>query len=178
MLCRRLILAAVAAVAVAAPASAQQPTKQPVDGIKNFARVETTVACGGATSPQAVPEIRKMGFASIINLRLDSEPGADVAAEQAAAEAAGLRFFHVPFDGDSPDPAAVDRFIHVITMPGVEPAFIHCSGGNRAASMWLAKRLVVDRWDVARASAEAEGLGLTSDALKKFMIDYAATHKQ
>src|SRR5256885_15357158 len=78
-------------------AGAQQVTKQDVPGITNFARVETTVACAGATGPEAVPEVKKMGFASIINLREASEPGADVEAEEAAAKAAAIRSNPIPF---------------------------------------------------------------------------------
>ena len=162
----------------AAPAGAQQVTKESVPGITNLARLETTVACAGATRVEAIPEIKKMGFVSIINLRQASEPGADVEAEAAAAKAAGLRYYHVPFDGRSPDPAVADQFLAAITAPGSEPAFIHCSGGNRAAAMWLIKRLVVDRWDLDRASKEATALGLTSPALKQFAADYAQSHKR
>ena len=57
---------------------AQQVTKESVPGIRNLARLETTVACSGAITVDAVPEIKKMGFASIVNLRLASEAGADV----------------------------------------------------------------------------------------------------
>ncbi len=90
---------------------AQKVTKETVPGVTNFARVETTVACAGATKAEAVPEIKKMGFASIINLRLPTEPGADVDAEAAAAKAAGIRFFAIPFNAQSPDPAVADRFL-------------------------------------------------------------------
>ena len=89
-----------------------------------------------------------------------------------------MRYFHVPFNGQMPDPAAADQFLAAITSPGSEPAFIHCAGGNRAAAMWLVKRLAVDRWEIARASTEATALGLTSGALKQFAIDYAQTHKR
>src|SRR6202140_1127013 len=81
----------------AAPVGAQKVTKETGPGVTIFARVETTVACAGATKAEAVPEIKKMGFASIINLRLPTEPGADVDAEAAAAKAAGIRFFAIPF---------------------------------------------------------------------------------
>lgn len=162
----------------AVPAGAQQVTKENVPGITNLARLETTVACAGATRAEAIPEIKKMGFASVINLRQASEPGADIEAEAAAAKAAGLRFFHIPFNGQTPDPAVADQFLAAITTKGSEPAFIHCSGGNRAAAMWLIKRLVVDRWDVDRATKEATALGLTSPALKQFAADYAQTHKR
>jgi uncharacterized protein (TIGR01244 family) len=151
----------------------QQVTKETVEGIRNLARLETTVACAGTITTDAVPEIKKMGFASIINLREATEVGADIEKEEAAARAAGLRFFHVPFNGTKPDPASADQFVKAITSSGAEPAFIHCAGGNRAAAMWLIKRLAVDHWDVERATAEATALGLTSQALKTWAIQYA-----
>ena len=150
----------------------QQVSKDSVEGIRNMARLETTVACAGAITVDAVPEIKKMGFVSIINLRRASEPGANVEEQTAAARAAGLRYFHVPFDG-SPDPVAAEQFLTAITSPGAEPAFIHCGGGNRAATMWLIKRLAVDGWDPDRAIAEAEALGQTSVPLRKFAIEFA-----
>ena len=159
-------------------AQGQQVTKETVPGITNFARVETTVACAGATKADAIPEIKKMGFASVINLRLPNEAGADVDAEAAAAKAAGIRYYHIPFNGQSPDPAVADQFLAAITARGSEPAFIHCAGGNRAAAMWLIKRLVVDRWDGDRATKEAADLGMTSPALKQFALDYAQSHRR
>jgi uncharacterized protein (TIGR01244 family) len=174
-----LIGAVLAAVVIAAvPMMAQKVTKETVPGVTNFVRLETTVACAGATTVAAVPEIKKMGFASIINLRESSEAGANVEGEAAAAKSAGIEFYHVPFNGQMPDPAAADKFLNVITKKGSEPAFIHCAGGNRAAAMWMIKRLAVDHWDVDRAAAEATALGLTSPALKQFAIDFSQAHKR
>src|SRR6478672_10097841 len=90
MLIRFALLVVVAAAFGSRPASAQQVTKQTVPGVQNFAKLETTVACGGATTPEAVPELKKMGYASIINLRLPSEAGANVEGEAAAARTAGI----------------------------------------------------------------------------------------
>ena len=118
--------------------AAQQVTKSQLPGVRNYARLETTVACAGAISAeQAVPAIKREGFVSIVS------------------KAAGLLYFHVPRNGSSPDPNAADAFIATITTPGAEPAFIHCSGGNRAATMWMIKRMVFDRWDAERATKEA-----------------------
>src|SRR5262245_60371803 len=171
-----ILLAVVSSAALLT--AAQQVTKENVPGVANFARVETTVACAGAVKVEAVPEIKKMGFASIINLRQASEPGADIDAEAAAAKAAGIRFYHIPFNGQSPEPAVADKFLDAITAKGSEPAFIHCAGGNRAAAMWLIERLAVDHWETERATTEATALGLTSPALKQFAFDYAKTHKR
>jgi uncharacterized protein (TIGR01244 family) len=180
MLPRFAIVAGLIAVAclMAMPVLAQQVSKEPVAGITNLARLETTVACSGAITVDAVPEIKKMGFVSIINLRESSEPGANVEKEEAAAKAVGLRYFHVPFNGSSPDPKAADQFLSAITTSGAEPAFIHCGGGNRAATMWLIKRLVVDRWGVDRATQEAAALGQTSAPLRQFAIEYAQAYKR
>src|SRR5881227_181324 len=108
-------------------ASAQQVTKQTVPGVQNFAKLETTVACGGATTPEAVPELKKMGFASIINLRLPSEPGANVEGEAAAAKTAGINFYNIPFSGQAPDPKVADEFLATVTAAKNEPAYIHCA---------------------------------------------------
>ena len=153
--------------------AAQQVTKETRDGIKNFSRLETTVACAGAITSDAMPEIKKMGFASVINLREAQEPGADVDKHRAAAEAAGLRYYHVPFNGAKPDPKAADQFVKIISSKEAEPAFIHCASANRASAMWLIKRIVVDKWEVERAEEEAEALGLTNAALKQWAIEYA-----
>jgi len=153
-------------------------SKDTVAGINNYAHIETTVACAGAITPASVAEIKKMGYASIINLREASEPGADIDAEKAAADKAGIRFVHVPFNGNKPSTEAVDQFLKAIKTSGTEPAFIHCAGGNRAASMWFVKRALVDKWDIDKAMAEATDLGFASPALKTFAIDYVKAHQK
>jgi protein tyrosine phosphatase (PTP) superfamily phosphohydrolase (DUF442 family) len=102
-----------------------QVVRQEVAGIRNFAKIESTVACAGAITPAAIKDIKEMGFTSIINLRLATEQGADIEGHTAVAKAAGLPYFHIPFSASAPDPAAVDTFLKTITAPGVQPAFIH-----------------------------------------------------
>lgn len=180
----RLTLITVAALSTLAvvtvvPLRAQQVTKPELPGVRNYARLETTVACAGAISAeQAVPAIKKEGFVSIINLREATEPDANVEQEEALARKAGLKYFHVPFNGGKPDPKAADAFIAAITSPGAEPAFIHCSGGNRAATMWMIKRMVVDHWDEERATKEAMSLGQTSAPLRQFAVEYARSKQR
>jgi uncharacterized protein (TIGR01244 family) len=174
---KQLIFAIVTMGAFVAVAQAQVK-KSTVEGITNFAQVETTVACAGAVTPSAVAGIKKMGFASIINLRLENEKGADIEAEAAAAKAAGINFVHLPLSGSAPDPAVADRFLKTITEPGNQPAFIHCASGNRAAAMWLIKRVLIDKWDNDRALEEAMQLGSISPVMKTFALDYIQAHKK
>jgi len=156
-------------------AQTSKVTHESVPGISNFARLDTTIACGGATRPEAVPELKRMGFASIINVREASEQGADVDQEEAAAKAAGLRFEHVPFNIQNPSPGLVDQFIAAVTKPENQPAFVHCAAGGRAASLWMIKRVKVDHWDEERALAEANALGL-NDRLRPWTLEYLRTH--
>jgi uncharacterized protein (TIGR01244 family) len=165
-------------VFLAASVQAQQVTRESVPGVTNFARLETTIACAGATKAEAVPELKKMGFASIINLREASEAGAEVDREAAAAKAAGMNYTHIPFNVAAPAPETVERFLAAVTKPENNPAFIHCAGGGRAATMWAIKRIQVDGWDQQKALDEAAALGMNSDRLKTFAINYVQTHKR
>jgi uncharacterized protein (TIGR01244 family) len=177
---RAFLTASVAGLVLIVAAHAQTPqtskvTHDSVPGISNFARLDTTIACGGATRPEAVPELKRMGFASIINVREASEQGADVDQEAAAAKAAGLRFEHVPFNVQNPAPDLGERFIAAVTKPENQPAFVHCAAGGRAASLWMIKRVKVDHWDEARALEEANALGL-NDRLRPWTLEYLRTH--
>ena len=175
---RIYLIFAVAIMGMALAAGQSQVKKSTVPGITNFAQVETTVACAGAVTPESVVGIKKMGFASIINLRLATEQGADIDAEAAAAKAAGINFVHLPLSGTAPDPAVADRFLETITKPGYQPAFIHCASGNRAAAMWFIKRALIDKWDTDRAWEEASQLGSISPVMKTFAMDYIKAHKR
>jgi len=167
----------VAAFFYARDAAAQQVTKADIPGVTNFSKLETTIACAGATKPEAVPAIKEMGYKSIINMRLFDEPGANIDLEAIAAKNAGIRFLHIPFNGAQPDPKVADNFLIAVKDPQNMPAFIHCASGNRVAAMWMIKRMVVDKWDAEKAGTEAAQLGLTNQGLKKFAIEYADAHK-
>jgi uncharacterized protein (TIGR01244 family) len=168
----------VLSIALTAAVAFGQVKKSTMAGVTNLAQVETTVACAGNVTNDAVAGIKKMGYNSLINLRQTSEQGVDIPGETAAAKAAGINFIHLPFNGSMPDPAVVDQFLKVLNDRANQPAFIHCASGNRAAALWMVKRILVDKWDIERASEEATQLGLTSSALKTFALDYVISHQR
>ena len=163
--------------AVAAVSAQSEIRKASVPGIINFGYIGKTVGCAGATAPTALAEVKKLGYAAVLNLRVATEPGADIEASAAAAQAAGLTFIHLPFNASAPDPMLVDKFIAAISDPKNQPAFIHCASANRAAALWMVKRMVIDRWDADRAATEATALGLTSAALKTYAIEQAQARR-
>ncbi len=166
-----LVLSAFTAVSV----SAQQVVKKDIAGVSTFAQLESTIACGGSTKPEAIREIRNMGFKSVINLRLANEEGAMVEEEGAAVRAAGMNYVHLPFNAQSPDPQLIDNFIAAVTKPANTPAYMHCGAGGRAAALWMIKRVKADGWTVDRALVEANALGL-NDRFRPFAMNYLATH--
>jgi uncharacterized protein (TIGR01244 family) len=150
----------------AARASSQAEQAGP-PGASNFTRVDATVACGGATEPEAFRILAAEGFRSVINLRLPSEPG--VAEEAAVVEGAGLRYIHLPLDGKAPDPEVAEQFLEVIADPTLAPVYIHCASANRVGAMWAIKRVVHDGWTRERALEEAATIGLTSPTLVEYV---------
>ncbi len=139
-------------------------------GVRNYTRVDATVACAGATPPEAMADLTRLGFASIINFRTAEERGATVEAGQAAARDAGLKYFHLPFR--TPTAALIETFLTTVADPANQPVYIHCGSANRVGAMWLIKRVKLDGWDVERATAEAEAIGLLSASLKDFALNY------
>jgi uncharacterized protein (TIGR01244 family) len=175
----RVFTVALAVALMLAPvAFAQQVTKENVAGITNFSKVGTTIACAGATTPDAIGEVKKLGYNAVINLRQANEPGADIEAATAAAKAAGIKYVHLPFNTAAPDPAIVEGFLKAVTDPANQPVFVHCASANRAAALWMIKRINVDGWDTEKAGTEAAALGLTNAALKTFALDYAKAHQR
>ena len=94
-----------------AVSAAAQVTKQERAGIVNFSKVDAVVACGGATETSALDGLAKDGFKSVINLRLASEANANIDLNAAHAKSLGLNYIHIPFNGEQPEPKAVEQFL-------------------------------------------------------------------
>jgi uncharacterized protein (TIGR01244 family) len=158
-------------VAFSATALAGQVTKKDIAGISTFAQVESTIACGGTTTPDAIREIKRMGFKTVVNLRLASEPGALVDEDGAIVRSLGMTYVHLPFNIQTPDPKLVENFIAAVAGAANTPAYVHCAAGGRAAALWMIKRVKADGWTQAAALEEANALGL-NDRLRPFALNY------
>jgi uncharacterized protein (TIGR01244 family) len=171
------------AVSAAAPTFAKatagkQVVKQERAGIVNFSKVDAVVACGGATETTALDGLAKDGFKSVINLRLATEANANIEKNAAHAKSLGLNYIHIPFNGAQPDPKAVDQFLASIANKANQPVFVHCGSASRVGGMWLVKRVLQDGWPIDKATEEAKLIGLRSEPLEKFALDYIASHKK
>ena len=172
----RLTLAVLFATSIAFPAAAQVEKKE-VAGIRNYSRVDATVGCGGAVDPAAMASLKKEGFVSVINLRLPTEEGANVDAGRAAAQTAGLKYIHLPFNVASPDSKVVDSFLAAVADKSNQPVFIHCGSASRVGGMWMIKRVLQDKWMLDRAMTEAKAIGLNNAQLEAFAVQYIKSHQ-
>jgi len=155
-----------------------QVTKKDVAGIRNYSRVDATVGCGGQTDAAAMSTLKGEGYVSVINLRLATEPGAEVDAGRTAAQAAGLKYIHLPFNAAQPDPTVVDKFLATVADKANQPVFIHCGSASRVGGVWMIKRVLQDGWAMDRARTEADAIGLNNPALVTFANEYIASHKK
>lgn len=153
-------------------------TKQDRAGIVNFTKVDAVVACGGATETSALDGLAKDGFKSVINLRLATEANANIELNASHAKALGLNYIHIPFNGQQPDPKAVDQFLAAIANKANQPVYVHCGSASRVGSMWMVKRVLQDGWTIEKATEEAKLIGLRGEPLEKFALSYIESHKK
>ena len=132
-------------------------------GIAHFSRIDNAagfagalVGFGGKTPDSEMAWLQNQGFRSVVNLRLAGEEGVDVSCSEAAAEAAGLKYIHLPFSPQNFDPAVVEDFLSAVSDQANQPVFIHCASATRVAALWILGRVLTDNWELEAASREAE----------------------
>jgi uncharacterized protein (TIGR01244 family) len=158
-------------------AQAQPPAKDAVAGVRNFTKVDSTIACGGALSPEAYAALKEAGYKSVVNLRLATEPGGNIEEAKKAAESAGLVYVHLPFNNAAPDTAVLDEFLKAVVKPENLPMMLHCGSGTRASMFWAVKRVMIDGWTTEKAMGELPDLSKNlSPTQRTFMLDYLKAH--
>jgi uncharacterized protein (TIGR01244 family) len=147
-------------------------------GIDNYSETLDGFGLGGATEPSAMGFLADRGYAAVVNLRLESEEGAQVEENRAAAEQAGLDYIHLPFDSANPPPDYFEDFLAVVRDGSNHPLYIHCGSATRAAALWMTKRVLVDGWSMDLAAEEARAIAGKPDVAVAFATDYIETLKQ
>jgi uncharacterized protein (TIGR01244 family) len=104
--------------------------------MSDFRRVTEDLSVAPQISVADVAEAAAQGFTTIINNRPDGEdPSAAQSAEiEAAAQAAGLRYAHIPVRG-APGPAEVEAVREVIDSAD-GPVLSYCRSGTRSIVTW------------------------------------------
>ncbi len=101
-------------------------------------QIADTVCVAPQLTPDAMAELARLGFRSVVNNRPDHEHGPDqpTSAEiEAAARAAGLVYRHLPVDGGWQSPEQIAAFAELLqTLP--QPMLAFCRSGARSTRLY------------------------------------------
>jgi uncharacterized protein (TIGR01244 family) len=102
----------------------------------DFRRVTDRYSVSPQITPGEVAEAARLGFRSLINNRPDGEDPAQPAASEieAAAEAAGLAYVHIPVRGSPTAEQIEAQRAFLASSPA--PALAFCRSGTRSIVTW------------------------------------------
>lgn len=175
-------LLALAAAFVAPPAMAQQPAagtpaeKLTLDGVENFARIDTFLYRGAQPKPFAYEELKAAGVNIIVDFRDEQE---EIAAERSKVESTGMQFISVPWKGSGePTHEEIVSFLNLLRDTHGKKVFVHCRrGADRTGVMVALYRMTFDHWNADQAVSEMKEFhyaSFTLPHLARFVRDYPA----
>ena len=121
-------------------------------------RLTASFTAAPQIAPEDLAELKRQGFALVINNRPDGEePGQPVGAEiEAAAHAAGLAYCAIPVAGGFAQPQV--EAMALALQGGNGPVFAFCRSGTRSTLLWaLAQASTGGDPDEIAAAAAAAG---------------------
>ena len=156
-----------------------QETQSSNVSISNFGQMDDRFFRGGQPKEEDYKALASIGINTVIDLRNDPKDYA-----KTTAEALGMRYVNIPMsDKKYPATAKIEEFLKLIEDPATGKFYVHCRGGrHRTGVMGAVYRFNHYGWDYDRAYAEMKKFDFYTrwghGDLKKFIQDYAASHKE
>jgi uncharacterized protein (TIGR01244 family) len=138
--------------------------------IVNYVVVRPGLAFAGKLAPEVIPQLKGMGFRTVLNIRTEQEGAKD---EETTVKAQGLRYVWVPVMPNTLTLDDVKKIGAELDDPAAAPVLFHCASANRVAAVWAIIQARRGK-PVAAAIEEARGLGLTHPALNGLIERLAA----
>jgi uncharacterized protein (TIGR01244 family) len=126
---------AAAVLLAAASVTAGVPETVDASQIPAYKRIDPDLVTAGQPTPEAITQLKALGFHTVVNLRTDAEGARE---EKTAVEALGLRYVHVPVTPESFSAADVEAVEKVLADPTAGPVLLHCHSSNRVGAVWAA----------------------------------------
>ena len=101
--------------------------------IPNVVFLQEDVIGGGVPSKEALKEIKRQGFKSVIDLRMKIE-GTMFA--KALVEKLEIKYFNIPIRASNISDEHMKQFDEIISDPDNKPALVHCAVGGRVQVLW------------------------------------------
>jgi sulfide:quinone oxidoreductase len=137
----------------------------------NMIPLDEHTLIAGQIQPENFADIAKAGVRLVVANRPDGEAlmgQPDAAQIEAAAKAAGIAFFYLPFTAGTLTPAHVAQFAQVLKAAD-GPVLAYCRSGSRSSLLWAAAK-VANGAVVDDVLAQAQGAGIDL-AQARNMID-------
>lgn len=122
---------------------------------------EPHVATSGQIRPEQMDALQKAGFALVVSLRTENEPGTGW--EEFHALDSGLSFVRLPVpEVEDLSPANVQRLAWLLASVRPEQfVLVYCNSGNRAGALLALKKAWIDGMDHQQALVYARKAGAT-----------------
>ncbi|MBV8911448.1 MAG: hypothetical protein JOZ05_00245 [Acetobacteraceae bacterium] len=105
--------------------------------LPHYHRVTPLIATSGPIDQGGVIEAKRVGFASLVDLR--PAAGGDTQAERRQADFARIRYFNIPLQG-APTPDQVKQFASIVSDRSNLPLLLHGANIDQSGAMWAMYR--------------------------------------
>jgi len=132
------------------PVSRSSAWAQPIylPGVPNLHKVSDTLYRSAQPSTEGMKELKKMGIATVINLRSFNSDRDEIGST-------GLAYEHLYMKAWHPEEKEIIRFLQIVTNPKRAPILVHCQhGADRTGTMSAIYRVVVQGWSKEEAINE------------------------
>ena len=175
----RLIFSAVCVVLAGSSLRAEEqdsgqssPRPAEVNGIRNV-HVSENIMLAGQPTQEALAELAKQGFSTVITLRHEGEERFD---EKQTCEKLGLKFVRLPINSPSEMDDELIRTVCNLLKEAKPDAKVlcHCAGANRVGAVWIPYRVELCDVPLESAREEAAKVGLKTKELEEQALKYLA----
>lgn len=148
-----------------------------IPGIPNSGKINDFLYRGAQPREQGLPELKKLGITTIVDLRSEDPQKAEW--ERKQTESLGMRFVHIPVGGwDAPTNEQVAQFLSLFAKDPGQKIFVHCEFGEDRTGVFVATyRMAMEKLPVRQALEEMYSFGFNGawhPAMKAFVRDFPA----
>jgi len=104
-----------------------------LSGIPYVVFLQEDIVGGGVPSQEALEEIKRQGFKSVIDLRTMIE---GTLFEQTSVKKLGIKYYNIPIHGFDISQEKVNQLAEILSDSKNRPALIHCAVGERVHALW------------------------------------------
>ncbi len=134
-----------------------------------------TITIGDQPTEADLKDLKKEGYAGVVNLRNDGEPDQPMstAVEGAKVKALGMDYLHYGVGAGSLTVQGVTAVCDFIDehSQGDDKVMVHCRKGGRAVALLLLHQARVHKWTTEEVIAKGKAVGLDVDGGLKLLVE-------